>query len=423
MGIRVGIPVLKLSRDAKASKHRGDAKKVIYESFGERYSKDKDLDRTKSNLNIYTGFSKGKDLYKYWEEEANTHLDSRGRKLRSDAVIGFSLIIKADYESMQKMSESERIKFLQDSSEIVSDLLHEHGLQVDATALHRDEINEHMHVFGHDEEYRAGKKIDIRLYRDFNSEYPRRMRARGYDVEDMSVYDSDKAKQMSDDERENYKSELIRHKQNKKTALSSNQYKADKIAEQEKALQDRERDLQARENALRASQSVFRQQQEDYKTDIEKERREALESVREQTEQERHRLLEQVKREAEQIKHDRISDLQSAIEDAKSARTLAYVAEDEYNQATSMFREAKDMFVNTLISDLDRYVVQAKVKDEIKQVRAGSYFKNVIKRTFNSFGELNDNRHANMAKRATTSYRNYFDDIEEKMNDTDYEFD
>ena len=66
MGIRVGIPILKLSKNAKATKRKGDARKVALESFKERYSKDPDLDRSRSHLNVYTGFQRGKICKGEW---------------------------------------------------------------------------------------------------------------------------------------------------------------------------------------------------------------------------------------------------------------------------------------------------------------------------------------------------------------------
>lgn len=255
MGIRVGIPVLKLSRNAKATKRKGDARKVALEAFNERYSKDQDLDRVQSKNNIYTGFKSGKDLYAYWEKEASGHLDTKGRHLRSDAVIGYTFIIKPDMESMENMTQAERVKFLQESMNILSDLFQSRGLEIDASALHLDEVNEHMHVFGHDTEYKAGKKIDIRLFGMLNKEYPKRMRELGYDVEDLTVYDSEKADAMTEDEKADYKEDVLqRKKAKKKSGRSSNQYKEEKLAEKAKEIEK----LQAENRALRAENERLR---------------------------------------------------------------------------------------------------------------------------------------------------------------------
>lgn len=237
MGIRVGVPILKLSASNKASKRSGNAKSVIEEMLNERYSKDQDLDRTRSHLNTYTGFTSGKKLYEYWQNEANAHTDALGRHLRSDAVIGYAVILKPDIASMQGMSEAEQERFNADGTKVLCDILQEHGLQVDATAVHRDEMNLHTHIAGHDIEYKAGKKINLKLFNDFNKEFPKRMRALGYDVEDMSVYDSEAVKSMTKEEQDVYKSEHIALKRSKKHGQDSNNYKAEKIAEAEREVQ------------------------------------------------------------------------------------------------------------------------------------------------------------------------------------------
>lgn len=314
MGIKVGIPVLKLSKGAKATKRKGDAKKVVCEGLGERYSKDKDLDEKRSHLNKYTGFTKGEDLYKYWEKEASAHLDAKGRNLRSDAVIGYTLIIKPDIKSMKGMTESQRLKFLDDSMNVISDLLNEHGLQVDATALHMDEVNEHIHVFGHDTEYKAGKKIDIRLYGTFNREYPKRMRSLGYDVENLTVYDVDKTKDMTKEEKEEYKSDIIRRKkEKKKSGRSSNKFKEDKIKEQEELLQKKEQELQARESSLRAREDDFAGQVEifqDKQKEWEKEANMKLEEA----------IQKAVKESVERLNEDYKREVDKSIKECEEAK-------------------------------------------------------------------------------------------------------
>lgn len=247
MGIRVGMPVLKLSKDAKATKRKGDAKRIACEALSERYTKDKDIDRSRSHLNEYTGFRTGKELYKYWTTEAEASTDAQGRKVKANAVIGYQLIIKPDMAGMASLTEEQQCQFVRDGMRVASEILAEHGLQVDATALHRDEGNTHGQVLGHDPEYKAGKKIDIRLYGAFNREFPRRMRQLGYDVEDLTVYEPDKVAKMTESQKEEYKSNLLERKRGKKTGQSSNAYKAEKLAEQEREIQARKQAVEAKE--------------------------------------------------------------------------------------------------------------------------------------------------------------------------------
>ena len=246
MGIRVGMPIIKLSKNAKATKRKGDAKKIACEALSERYTKDKDIDRSRSHLNMYTGFKTGKELYKYWVDEAEAATDANGRKIKSNAVIGYQLIIKPDMAGMESLSDGQQLRFVQDGIQVASEILTEHGLQVDATAIHRDEMNPHGQVLGHDPEYTAGKKIDIRLYGAFNREFPKRMRQLGYDVEDLTVYEPDKAAKMTESQKDSYKADVMERKRGKKTGQSSNAYKAEKLAEQERAIQAEKQAIEAR---------------------------------------------------------------------------------------------------------------------------------------------------------------------------------
>lgn len=378
MGIRVGIPVLKLSKNATATKRKGDARKVALESFKERYSKDKDLDRSRSHLNVYTGFQKGKDLYEFWEKEASGHLDAKGRKLRSDAVIGYSFIIKPDKESMDKMAESERLQFLEDSMNILSDLFQSHGLPIDATALHRDESNEHIHAFGHDPEYKAGKKIDIRLYGMLNREYPKRMRELGYDVEDLTVYDSEKADNMTEEEKADYKEEVLQRKKAKKDAgRSSNQYKADKLAEKEK-------ELQAREEALNASILDFELKKAKYWEEAEKERKRLKMDFESQMEKQRRDEKAKLDNKLKQYKSERLSELEKEIEKNRSeklsefsnATASAYMAESDFKTAKAGYEESLQRLPDLVIKELN----QKSVRVNGQLVPVGNYHADAIRR-------------------------------------------
>lgn len=402
MGIRVGIPVLKLSKNAKATKRKGDARKVALESFKERYSKDQDLDRSRSHLNVYTGFQKGKDLYEFWEKEASGHLDSRGRKLRADAVIGYSFIIKPDKESMDKMAESERLQFLEDSMNILSDLFQSHGLPIDATALHRDESNEHIHAFGHDPEYKAGKKIDIRLFGMLNKEYPKRMRELGYDVEDLTVYDSEKADNMTEEEKAAYKAEVLQRKKAKKDAgRSSNQYKADKLAEKEK-------ELQARENALNASILDFEHEKDKYWVEAQKEREklkmDAEKEIEKQRRDEKIRLDNALKK----YKSDRLLELEKEIEKDRSERlsefknvtASAYMAESDFKTAKAGYEENLRRLPDAVVKAFN----QKSVRVNGQLVAMGDYYANTIRQAIQTIHVSNETVYAE--KNAERSMRN-----------------
>lgn len=338
------MPILKLAAEAQPTKRKGSARKVAEEAGNERYSKDQDLDRSKSTLNEYTGYTSGKALMDYWEAEAAKHKDSLGRPLRSDAVIGYSVIIKPDEDSMASMDEAAQLQFVRDSIRVTEEILYEHGLQVDMAALHRDERSPHAHLLGHDVEYRAGKKIGIQLYAAFNRTYPERMRALGYDVEDMTVYDPLKAASMTAEEAADYKADCIARKKKKgPSGRSSSQYKADKDAE----LKAKEAELQAREQRLALSETGYtikeKHLQEQYKALDED--MEELEAEKERLKAEK-RAFQQEREKSLQEQKKRQDEANKTAEDAKKALREAALektaASKERLQAAADRREAEE---------------------------------------------------------------------------------
>lgn len=422
MGIRVGIPILKLSKNAKATKRKGDARKVALESFKERYSKDPDLDRSRSHLNVYTGFQRGKDLYEFWEKEASGHLDSRGRKLRSDAVIGYSFIVKPDKESMDKMNDLEQMRFLDDSMKILSDLFNASGLPIDATALHMDEVNPHVHAFGHDTEYKAGKKIDIRLFGMLNKEYPKRMRALGYDVEDLTVYDSEKADAMTEEEKADYKEEVLQRKKAKKNAgRSSSKYKEEKLAE-------KENELQAREMALNASILSFEEEKEKYWQEAEKERKRANTAFESELKQKRHNEKVRLEKEIEKYKFERFSEVDEEIEKYKSEKISelkqavgnAYTAEMDFRTAKTGYEESLKRLPALVIRELN----QKSVRVNGQTVPVGNYHAEAIRRAVQNIHVTSETvyaeRNAEKSMREFASMEDVLNSWEKEKSETDY---
>lgn len=422
MGIRVGIPILKLSKNAKATKRKGDARKVALESFKERYSKDPDLDRSRSHLNVYTGFQRGKDLYEFWEKEASGHLDSRGRKLRSDAVIGYSFIVKPDKESMDKMNDLEQMRFLDDSMKILSDLFNASGLPIDATALHMDEVNPHVHAFGHDTEYKAGKKIDIRLFGMLNKEYPKRMRALGYDVEDLTVYDSEKADAMTEEEKADYKEEVLQRKKAKKNAgRSSSKYKEEKLAE-------KENELQAREMALNASILSFEEEKEKYWQEAEKERKRANTAFESELKQKRHNEKVRLEKEIEKYKSERFSEVDEEIEKYKSEKISelkqavgnAYTAEMDFRTAKTGYEESLKRLPALVIRELN----QKSVRVNGQTVPVGNYHAEAIRRAVQNIHVTSETvyaeRNAEKSMREFASMEDVLNSWEKEKSETDY---
>lgn len=312
MGIRVGLPMLKLSNSGKQTKRLGDAKKILQEMGCERYSTDDDLDRTRSVNNTYTGYRKGIDLYNAWMQEADAHRDALGRRLKKTAVVGYSAIIKPDMESMQGLSEDEQERFLAVGTKVLTEIMQEHGLTVDMTATHRDEEVLHTHIAGHDKGFQCGKKIGLKLYHALNKTFPERMREYGFDVEDMCVYDAEATKDMTSEQLEEYKQKHIRKKKEKKTQVESNTYKATK--ELEKA------QLQAEEMLNAARQQA--------------------EQIRLSAEQKENALKEREQRLEERESRDLtpvIQEYKNKTEELKTALVAVKNLKSEYDNGKAMY--------------------------------------------------------------------------------------
>lgn len=230
MGARVGAPVMKLCSGNVSTKRKGNIRPIAKEALSERWSKDPDLDRSRCKDNTYYGFQTGEELCIYWEDEAGKRCDKRGRKIKSTGIIGFSGIMKPDMEYMKSLTAEQQEQFIKDGLRVMCGIYEEHGLKVDAVAIHRDEMVPHAHILGHDPDYVASKKITPKFFRALNRTFPEKMRELGYDVENMDAYDPEKAAGMSADELKAYKDELrVKRKKNNQSSL---EYKKNKVAEQ-----------------------------------------------------------------------------------------------------------------------------------------------------------------------------------------------
>ncbi len=215
----------------KKNEHSGNVKAVTCEALEERYSSDADLDREMTAENVYYGFTSGEALTAHWEQMADAYrvIDKNGKekKLRSDAGIGFAGICKPEMDFMDSLEDDEIEKFMEDSSEVIQEIYEKRGCVIDSIVIHYDEGNPHLHYFGHDPEYKLGRKIGLKLYTALNdTEYPKQMRQHGWDIDPLTGY-QEAIKDMTEDEITEYKKRRkADHK--KKHGLSSTEYKANK---------------------------------------------------------------------------------------------------------------------------------------------------------------------------------------------------
>lgn len=231
--MQVGAPVLKLDRQAhKQGQRAGNVRAVCLEALGERAGEDPDIDREKTKDNIYYGdFRSGQELAEHYENMASEYVvtDKNGKekRLRSDAGIAFAGIIKPLSDDFDKFSRKKQLAFLKDSLEVVRGIYADRGMEIDQAVVHVDEGCPHLHYFGHDEEYKLGRKLGLKLYDALNREYPEEMRKRGWPVDSLTGWKEATAG-MTDEQKEEYKAKRPK----KKHGRSSAEYKAEKRLEQ-----------------------------------------------------------------------------------------------------------------------------------------------------------------------------------------------
>ena len=182
-----------------------------------------------------------------------------GRVLRADAAIAWAMIIKPPADVINAMSAGQQGKFFADSDKIITAIMGADNIR--ATALHRDEQAPHKHYFGmgytQNGELCIDKVINPKLYKKLNQEYPQKMREMGWDIEDCVVYDTEKAKSMTEDEAAAYRTECRTKRRQKKSGLDSKTYKAKK--EIEKMEKEREKARLSRDLAIAATQQARQQ--------------------------------------------------------------------------------------------------------------------------------------------------------------------
>lgn len=132
MGIKVGITYAKLgnhkSNNAKTSKkHCGGMRAVLCEAFEERFTTDPDVDKSKTYLNQYFGCRSGLQLTESFTNEAQQYSDnlrSQGKRgLRTDARLGFAMVIKPPMDWINSLPKKEQIRFFVDSYRILDSFM------------------------------------------------------------------------------------------------------------------------------------------------------------------------------------------------------------------------------------------------------------------------------------------------------------
>ena len=292
---KIGMPTLKLKSGYGKGKHAGNARAVALEALEERFCSDEDLNKSKTKFNVYQGqFRSGEALANYWEEQADNYriIDKNGnaKKLRSDASIGFALIAKPDSAYVMDMNEQQRARFMTALYAVTKEVLERRGLTVDASVLHKDEISDHWHIFGHDKDYQLGKKLNLSFFKALNREVPKRMRQLGWkDVEDCIAYDDEAVKKMTDTAAVTYKEQHKRSIRESKTKLADDRKALE--AEQKQLKEDRAK-LTTKQNSIIARETALIRSE----SDLDKERKEFAKKQREAVIEQNRAISEGIKK-------------------------------------------------------------------------------------------------------------------------------
>lgn len=223
--MHVGIPVMKCSlhpsnqvnkKTGKASKTCGVTSAWL-EMNDERKGRDTTIDREMTHLNVWMEGSSSDDIPAMVQkkiEEINLERHEVGKRaLRSDCVSVAEIVEKPPIDYMKDLSYEEKKKFLSDSHEVMKSLIHEWNSdwQVIAAVQHHDEfggLSAHNHelvlLASHDKNgvptMQAKNELNLKFFNFINTYYSQKMRERGYDVEDVKVYD-----RLSEEEKEERK--------------------------------------------------------------------------------------------------------------------------------------------------------------------------------------------------------------------------
>lgn len=225
LGLTIGEPPTKTnSKTGKKYKnrHRANGAAIAKEMFGERASRSETLDRSRSHLNEYEGFTSGEDC---WADMLNDVAEYKmpvklkngqtayrklgGRQLE-ELVPGWSVILNPPPEMTVGWTDDDYDRFDADGMEVLAEICPIFKPKnYKGKAIHRDEGREdingefgrHTHWIGNcwdDEGRYCGSVINGLLYDEINRRFPEMMRAKGWDLDDLDVTDWERMKE--DDE-------------------------------------------------------------------------------------------------------------------------------------------------------------------------------------------------------------------------------
>lgn len=279
--MHVGLPCMKLSLSPSTQKHHDkkagtcSVKSAWEEMNDERKGRDATIDRSLTDQNVWLVGSSDMDMTAEIQKKidlVNEDKRSHGKRaLRCDAVTGIEMIEKPPMEYMEHLSREEQIRFLKDSGDTMDQILKEWNPNwiTMARVLHFDEFggkSPHAHrivvPLTKDKDgllsFNAKAEFNLKFFTFVNKEYPKRMREKGYTVEDCKIYE-----EMTPEEKEE-------HRQNKEEhGVEGFEFKRRKseeldqqIGEKEKALADKTEKIESLDAAIKEKSEKGKELQE-----------------------------------------------------------------------------------------------------------------------------------------------------------------
>ncbi len=266
MGFKVGMPTLELKTNAKAAarcKKGGVGRSICVEAGEERYSKTQNYDPSRSGANVHLGpYASGDDAWAYikgqLDEIEATRKAAGKRAIRKDATVAHALIVKPDGEWANAQTPEELDRFFADAADVLDALGVVPKESVVMRERHLDEgfsadepcAHEHYVFMARtpDGDLAGSRHLGLGAFHKLNRDFPRMMRERGWDCEELVGYDVEATKNMSDEELAAYKKQ---HREAKlEHGLSANEYIAHrKVERAEKRAEAAEKKAILRERA------------------------------------------------------------------------------------------------------------------------------------------------------------------------------
>ena len=163
----------------------GDVKGLQIHNQRERdYSKNKDIDRSKSELNYDLHNNKNINYNRRVKEILEEGYKGK-RSVRKDAVILTSTLVSSDGDFFKNLSEEEQRKFFEESYEYFKQRYGESNIV--SAVVHMDETTPHMHLCAvplTSDGRLSGKDIINRnTLKKIQDELPKRLQSKGFTVE------------------------------------------------------------------------------------------------------------------------------------------------------------------------------------------------------------------------------------------------